>query len=122
MRPSRYPQAPSVSSFRLEGRWPGRMGEDTGTVRLHPCPSRKEGWSGWSRRNEPVRFQSTPAQPAGGSGAQGGNASSMAGPSAAVKTAFDKLHTDIQAIHDKSEVTPKLLAAVRTDFEAIQKA
>ena len=35
---------------------------------------------------------------------------------------FAKLRTDAQAIHDKSQVTPALEAAVRKDFEAIAKA
>ena len=37
-------------------------------------------------------------------------------------TDLAKLKTDEQAIHDKSEVTPKLMAAVRNDLQAIDKA
>ena len=37
-------------------------------------------------------------------------------------TDLAKLRTDEQAIHDKSEVTPKLLAAVRNDLQAIDQA
>ena len=37
-----------------------------------------------------------------------------------LKTDFEKLHTDLQAINDKSQVTPALLAAVRKDFQTIQ--
>ncbi len=55
-------------------------------------------------------------------GTQGGGPRAIAEPSDALKSDFDKLQTDLQAIQDKSEVTPKLLAAVRKDFDAIQKA
>ena len=37
-------------------------------------------------------------------------------------TDLTKLQTDSQAIHDKSQVTPALLASVRKDLEAIDKA
>ena len=39
-----------------------------------------------------------------------------------LKTDMDKLSTDSQAIHDKSQVTPALLATVRKDLEAIDAA
>jgi hypothetical protein len=40
---------------------------------------------------------------------------------ATVEKDFQKLGTDLQAIHDKSQVTPALLAAVRKDVEGLQK-
>ncbi|MFO0960041.1 MAG: hypothetical protein U0800_21835 [Isosphaeraceae bacterium] len=40
----------------------------------------------------------------------------------ALKADFDKLHADLQAIQDKSQVTPALLAAVRNDIQSIMKA
>jgi|GEM_PF-5668965 len=35
---------------------------------------------------------------------------------------YEKLSSDLQAIQDKSEVTPKMLAEVRKDYEALDKA
>jgi hypothetical protein len=40
---------------------------------------------------------------------------------ATVQKDFQKLGTDLQAIHDKSQVTPALLAAVRKDVQGLQK-
>ena len=40
----------------------------------------------------------------------------------AVQTAYMKLGTDLQAIHDKSQVTPVMMAALRGDYQAIDKA
>ncbi|AGA28619.1 hypothetical protein [Singulisphaera acidiphila] len=83
------------------------------------------GWFGGQAGNrEPVSFRGALGQPTNVTGAQGGNTSTITktGPSEAVKQGFEKLQTDLQAIQDKSEVTPKLLAAVRNDFDAIQKA
>lgn len=83
------------------------------------------GWfGGYAGNREPVSFSVAPGQQTNVAGAQGGstNTSTKTGPSEALKQDFEKLQTDLQAIHDKSEVTPKLLAAVRNDFDAIQKA
>ena len=49
-----------------------------------------------------------------------GNSSSSSGDS--TQAAFDKLQTDMQAINDKSEVTPAALAAVRKDVQKLQDA
>jgi hypothetical protein len=38
-----------------------------------------------------------------------------------LQTDLQKLRTDLQAINDKSQVTPALIAAVRTDVQTIQK-
>lgn len=67
-------------------------------------------------------FRTLPAPADGGLAAVQGFAGDQTGPSEEVTAAFDKLQTDMQAIQDKSEVTPKLLAAVRKDFDAIQAA
>jgi hypothetical protein len=40
---------------------------------------------------------------------------------ATVQKDFQKLGTDLQAIHDKSQLTPALLAAVRKDVQGLQK-
>ena len=53
-------------------------------------------------------------RPEGGADATTGNA--------ALDAALAKLRTDTQAIHDKSEVTPVLLAAVRKGLDAIDQA
>jgi hypothetical protein len=39
-----------------------------------------------------------------------------------LQTDLKKLQTDLQAVQDKSQVTPALLAAVRNDFQKIQAA
>ncbi|SIN68859.1 hypothetical protein SAMN05444166_0128 [Singulisphaera sp. GP187] len=78
------------------------------------------GWFGGNAENrQPVNSSVASGQQTNGSGT---TSSSTSGPSDALKSDFEKLQTDLQAIHDKSEVTPKLLAAVRNDFDAIQKA
>ncbi|WP_406699196.1 hypothetical protein V5E97_10000 [Singulisphaera sp. Ch08] len=81
------------------------------------------GWFGGRAENrELVSFNGALGQQADGPGTQAGNLSIRAEPSEELQSHFEKLQTDLQAIQDKSEVTPKLLAAVRNDFEAIQEA
>ena len=50
-----------------------------------------------------------------------GHSSTTPAPTQAQVAAFTQLTTDAQAIHDKSTVTPVMLAAVRNDFTAIEK-
>lgn len=51
-----------------------------------------------------------------------GDPTGAAGTNSQLKTDFEKLMSDEQAIHDKSQVTPALEASVRKDLEAIDKA
>lgn len=51
-----------------------------------------------------------------------GSGNSIGETSASLQQDFQKLGTDLQAIQDKSQVTPALLAAVRGDVQVIQKA
>ena len=51
-----------------------------------------------------------------------GNQSGAAAANTPLATDFAKLRTDAQAIHDKSQITPALEAAVRKDLEAIDQA
>jgi hypothetical protein len=57
----------------------------------------------------------------GQSGTAQGTGTSTTTNIAALQKDFQKLNTDMQAIQDKSQVTPALLAAVRTDVQGLQK-
>lgn len=104
---------PAVTTTSLDGGAPGGMA--MGSFRAMPSGP-LGGWFGGTAGNR--QSGNVVWNP----GTQGGGPGAIAEPSDALKSDFDKLQTDLQAIQDKSEVTPKLLAAVRKDFDAIQKA
>jgi hypothetical protein len=55
----------------------------------------------------------------GGWGGEGWR--TQAAPNPALQKDFQKLGTDLQAVHDKSQVTPAMQAVVRNDLQQIQK-
>jgi hypothetical protein len=64
---------------------------------------------------------SGPLSSSSGQGTTGQGGQSGTTTPSQLQTDLQKLRTDLQAINDKSQVTPALIAAVRTDVQTIQK-